>query len=146
MIIPDANLLLYAYDSNSQFNEIASKWWSDRLSGTETVGLCEVVIYGFIRIGTSTRAFANPLTIVEASEIVASWLEVAHVEILSGEQADVKRAIALLHEAGSGGNLTTDAQIAALALKHSAVVHTADTDFARFSGVAWYNPIIGKSS
>ena len=39
-------------------------------------------------------------------------------------------------------NLTTDAQLAAVSLRHRAVVHTADTDFARFPNVRWHNPIL----
>lgn len=146
MIVPDANLLLYAYDASSQFNRITADWWANCLNGSETVGLCEVVLYSFIRIGTNARAFVNPLTIEEASEIVSSWLELPHLEILSGERADVQSALGLLRSAGTGGNLTSDAQIASLALKHSAVVHTADSDFSRFVNCAWYNPITDKRS
>jgi hypothetical protein len=47
-----------------------------------------------------------------------------------------------LEAARSGANLTTDAQIAALASRHRATVHTADTDFGRFPGVRWLNPLL----
>ena len=49
----------------------------------------------------------------------------------------------LLKEADTGGNLTTDTQIASLSQKYRAIVHTADTDFVRFPSVQWYNPILG---
>jgi predicted nucleic acid-binding protein len=39
--------------------------------------------------------------------------------------------------------LVTDAQLAAFALEYRATVHTADTDFQRFPGVSWSNPITG---
>ena len=55
---------------------------------------------------------------------------------------DIDQALDLLQRAGTGGNLTTDAQIAAVALRHRAVVHTADTDFARFPEVSWENPLL----
>jgi predicted nucleic acid-binding protein len=51
--------------------------------------------------------------------------------------------LALLRAAGSGGTLTTDALVAAVALRHGAVVHTADSDFARFPKVRWHNPLRG---
>ena len=40
-----------------------------------------------------------------------------------------------------------DTQIAAMALEHDAVVHTADADFLRFIGLRWFNPItqVGSS-
>jgi toxin-antitoxin system PIN domain toxin len=146
MIVPDANLLLYAYDSDSPFNKVAKVWWSDCLSGNETIGLCEVVLYSFIRIGTNSKAFAKPFSIEEASSIALSWLAVPSTEVIAGEATDVERALALLQNAGTGGNLTTDAQIASLSLKYQAIVHTADTDFMRFPNVDWYNPILDQGS
>ena len=41
-----------------------------------------------------------------------------------------------------GGNLTTDAHLAALAIEHDLEVCTTDTDFARFPGLRWKNPLI----
>jgi uncharacterized protein len=51
--------------------------------------------------------------------------------------------LALLRSAGTGGNLTTDAQVAAIALRLRAVVHTTDTDYARFRDLRWQNPLTG---
>ena len=44
MIIPDANLLLYAYDEASPFHARARSWWSECISGPEPVGLVAVVL------------------------------------------------------------------------------------------------------
>ena len=142
MIIPDASLLLYAYDEASPFHGKAARWWSDLLSGSEPIGLVPAVLFAFIRVGTSPRVFENPLSIAEASHHVRTWLDVPVVELLDIEKADVGQALAWLTDAGAGGNLTTDAQIAAIARRHQAVVHTADTDFARFPGVRWKNPLL----
>ena len=48
MIIPDVNLLLYAYDAASPFHGRATSWWQACLRGTEPVGLAHVVMFGFI--------------------------------------------------------------------------------------------------
>ena len=144
MIVPDANLLLYAYDSASPFHERAAGWWRDCLSGTETVGLCGVVLFAFLRLGTSRRVFVNPMTVGEAAERVRSWLDRSVTDFLATQEADVGRALEWLEAAGSGGHLTTDAHIAAIASRHRATVHTADTDFQRFSGVRWWNPLTRK--
>ncbi len=88
MIIPDANLLLCAYNSDSPFFKIAANWWEDCLSGDETVGLCAIVLSSFIRVGTNTKAFAKPLSIEEATDHVRSWLEVPITEFISGEIDD----------------------------------------------------------
>ncbi|MDA1085791.1 MAG: PIN domain-containing protein [Verrucomicrobia bacterium] len=142
MIIPDANLLLYAYDEASPFHPRAKQWWSASLAGAEPVGLVAVVLFAFIRIGTSGKVFENPLTITEAAGHVRSWLQTPMAELLSVSRSDVEQALEWLSEAGVGGNLTTDAQIAAVAKRCRAEVHSADTDFMRFRGVRWKNPLL----
>ena len=142
MIVPDANLLLYAYDSASPFHEKAVEWWSGCLSGSEPVGLCGVVVFSFLRVGTSRRAFLHPMAIGEAAGHVRSWLQRSVTDLLVLEETDVQRAMEWLEAQGSGANLTTDAQIAAIAARYRATVHTADTDFQRFRGVRWKNPLL----
>ncbi len=140
MIIPDANLLLYAYDQTNPFHKRAKDWWEGLLRGSEEVGLCPCVLFAFIRIGTNPRAFERPLRIDEAIGFVDQWTAVNCVSVLHFTAEDVDCAMRLLHRAGAGGNLTTDAQIAASALRFKATVDTADTDFARF-GIDWRNPL-----
>ena len=142
MIIPDANLLLYAYDEASPFHAPAREWWRGCLSGSEPVGLVAVVLFAFVRIGTSPKIFENPFTIDEATRHVQAWLQVPTTELLAVVRSDVDQALTWLSAAGSGGNLTTDAQIAAVAKRCRAQVHTADTDFARFPGARWTNPLL----
>ena len=142
MIIPDANLLLYAYDEASPFHTRAKSWWSECLSGTEPVGLVAVVLFAFIRIGTNPKIFELPLSVAEATRHVQEWIDAPPTEFLSVAQEDVNQALAWLTEEGAGGNLTTDAQIAAVAKRHRAHVHTADTDFSRFRDVRWKNPLL----
>jgi toxin-antitoxin system PIN domain toxin len=141
MIIPDANLLLYAYDSSSPFHERAANWWSQCLSGSEPVGLCGVVLSAFVRISTSRRAFESPMAIAEAAGHVRSWLQRSVTELLVLEESDLLRAMEFLEAQGSGATLTTDAQIAAVAVRCRATVHTADTDFQRFPRLRWANPL-----
>ncbi|MEN8114896.1 MAG: hypothetical protein ABFS21_10980 [Actinomycetota bacterium] len=47
----------------------------------------------------------------------------------------------LLTPIGVAGDLTSDAHVAALAVEHGATLHSADTDFARFPGLRWHNPL-----
>jgi toxin-antitoxin system PIN domain toxin len=143
MILPDANLLLYAYDAASPFHSKAAAWWSAALSGDEPVGFCPSVVFAFVRIGTNPRAFAKPLTIKEAAARVEEWLAQPVTHVFDTDADDVRQALALLLGFGAAGDLTTDAQLAALALRHRAVVHTADIDFARFPRVRWHNPLTG---
>jgi hypothetical protein len=144
MIVPDANLLLYAYDKSSVFHERAQAWLSDCLSGREPVGFTHPTIFAFLRVATTARAFAAPLTLAEAEEHVESWLARRVSQVLQPQASYVSDVVTLLTEAGgTGGNLVTDAQIAALAQAYRAVVHTADRDFLRFADVRCLFPLDG---
>ena len=46
-----------------------------------------------------------------------------------------------LAAAGVGANLVTDAHVAAVAMEYQAEVHSNDTDFGRFPGLRWRNPL-----
>lgn len=142
MIVPDANLLLYATDEASPFFKPAHDWWSGCLNGSEAVGLCHAVIFAFLRISTNPRIFEAPLRLEQASGIIETWLERRVTRLLLPDERHHERVIELLTRAGAAaGNLVTDAQIAALALAHRADVHTADQDFRRFSGVRCHFPL-----
>ena len=116
------------------------------MTGTEPVGLPPVVVFGFMRVGTNARAFTHPMTAAEAARHVRSWLDQPIVQLLDAAPGHVEQVLQLLEGVGAAGNLVTDAQIAALALDHGAVVHTSDADFVRFAGVRWFNPITGAGS
>lgn len=144
MIVPDANLLLYACDSESTFFEPARRWWTGCLNGTESVGLCHAVIFAFARVATNPRIYARPLTLETANRVISRWFEREVTRILLPDENHHIQVMRLLADAGgAGGNLVTDAQIAAIALAHGAVVHTADQDFRRFPGVSCEYPLQG---
>jgi uncharacterized protein len=142
VIVPDANLLLYAYDADSPFHEAARSWWQACLSGRETVGLTHPALFAFLRVSTNARVYEKPMTLAESAEHIRSWLARRVSQALQAPADHVQQVIGLLESAGAAaGNLVTDAQIAALALSHRAVVHTADRDFLRFRGVRCHFPL-----
>jgi toxin-antitoxin system PIN domain toxin len=141
MILPDANLLLYAYDESSPFHPKAAAWCERIMSSPSPVILVPVVVFAFVRIATNPRVFSDPLSVAETSAHVRSWLSRKQVRLHEMLPEDVESALSLLVSAGTAGNLTTDAQIAAIALRLDAEVHTADLDFGRFAGVRFSNPL-----
>ncbi len=141
MIIPDINLLLYAHDAGSPFHTKSAGWWRSCLSGTESVGLLHVVVFGFVRVATNNRAFLHPMTPEEAARLVRSWLDQPPVQVVEPGPNHLRQTLRLLESLGTAGNLTSDAQMAALAMEHDAVLHTADADFSRFQGLKWFNPL-----
>ncbi len=142
MIVPDANLLLYAYDQASPFHDRARDWWDACLSGREPVGLTHPAMFAFLRIATNARAFTNPMTLDEAAEHVLSWVSRRVSQILQPPSDHATEVIALLKAGGgTAGNLVTDAQVAALAQTYRAVIHTADRDFLRFPSIRCHFPL-----
>jgi toxin-antitoxin system PIN domain toxin len=144
MILPDINLLLYAHNQDSLLHKKSVIWWDDCLSNTKPVVLCAPVLFGFLRISTNGRIFRAPLTIEEASALTATWLHQPVVQFAETTRRDFQMALTLLDDAGAGGELTTDAEIAAISLRLGATIHTNDTDFARFPSVRWINPLAVK--
>jgi toxin-antitoxin system PIN domain toxin len=141
MIIPDVNLLIYAYDRRSGFHDRAVEWWEKSLSGAEAVGLPWVASLGFLRLITNARVFENPMPVRMATGVVQSWLGRPQVQVLQAGSTHADILLRLLDELGTAANLTTDAHLAALAIEYRAILHTADTDFARFPGLRWKNPL-----
>ena len=87
---------------------------------------------GGARAGRGATAFGNPFTATEASAEVRRWLNRSAATVIDADSTDLDRALALLESTGAGGGLAPDALIAALGIRHRAVIHTADADFAGF--------------
>lgn len=139
----DANILLYSIDRSSRFHGPCAAWLSDAFSGSRRVGLPWQTIGAFLRISTHPRVFARPLSPDQAWAIIEGWLNapVCWVPEASGNTARILGE--LVGQLELRGNLITDAQLAALAIEHGVAVVSADTDFARFPGLRWINPLIG---
>jgi toxin-antitoxin system PIN domain toxin len=141
LIAPDANLLIYAHHPTSPFHKRAKVWLEDALSGSETVGIPTVSIYGFLRFITNPAFQSRPLTFASASAVVASWISIPNTHILHPGD----RHWEILRDIGTKvrirGGLVTDAVLAATAIEYGAIVHTNDRDFARFPGLRWHNPL-----
>lgn len=142
MIIPDINLLVYAYNADAPYHQEAKDWWENLLNDrTALVGLPWAVSIGFIRIMTSPKILITPLYPQEAVHFVQSWILRTNVEVVIPGDRHLTIFMDLTKELGTAGTLTTDVHIAALAIEYQAVVHSNDSDFARFSGLHWKNPL-----
>jgi uncharacterized protein len=141
VIIPDINLLIHAYNSESRVHGSARAWWEGLLNGSQPVGLAWVTMLGFIRIATHRQILARPLPTAAACSRVRAWLAQPCVAIPEPGSRHADIIFGLLEELGTAGNLTTDAHLAALCIEHQAELHSTDADFARFPGLRWRNPI-----
>lgn len=141
MIVVDVNMLLYAEINAYPTHPPARRWWEDLLNGDQAVGLASVVLFGFLRISTNRKVFESPLAIDDAIDRVRRWFQQPCVTYLPTEARHLEIAFSLLERLGTAGNITTDVQIAAHALEHRGEVHSNDSDFGRFEGLRWVNPL-----
>ena len=142
LILPDINLLIYAHNSGDPRYAPAKRWLTELLDGDEHTGFCWETICGFIRLSTSAQVVTAPLTLSEAFMVVRVWLEAPN-SILLGKTS---RHLAVLETTASGADATgarfSDAVLAAIVIEHNAVLATLDSDFRRFDGLKWVNPLV----
>jgi toxin-antitoxin system PIN domain toxin len=143
MIVPDTNLLIYAYDTTSPHHRKARKWWESALSGSEPVGIPWIVVLAFTRLMSHPTICINPMSITQVRQQVDQWLVQPNIRLLSPTEGTMAEFYDLLEKVGLGGNLSTDALIAAHAMEHGAIVYTNDLDFQRFVGLRWKDPLRG---
>ena len=141
MITIDANVLLYAYNKDSEFYAAASGWLESYLDGPRPLGLSWHILTAFLRISTNPRLFLVPQTADEASNIVSELLMHPNVHVLLPTAYHWKVFRSLIREGQVTGPLVMDAHLAALAVEHDARLATTDRDFARFPRLDFFNPL-----
>ena len=140
MILPDVNILVHAHNADSAVHEAARTWWDRCLAGNEGVGLAWATLLGFIRITTNRRIVRRPLAVRDVLDRIEAWLDLPQVHMAQPSEGHFALLRQALERLGVGGNLTTDAHLAALAMERGYVLYSTDADFARFSGLRWVNP------
>lgn len=140
MNLVDANVLLYAVNESEPRHGEANRWLDDALNGPDTVAFAWVALLAFVRLSTRVGLFPEPLPVEGAIATVKSWLARPNAVIVEPTARHVDVLTGLLVALGTGGNLVTDAHLAALSIEHRCTVITYDADFGRFAGVRWAPP------
>jgi uncharacterized protein len=130
--LPDTNVLLAAVNADARGHDVARAWLTDSLSGVEPTGFAWLALLGFIRIATKPALFAHPLTAAQALDFVEEWLARPNATVLHPGARHATLLRQLLASAGTAGNLTSDAHLAAIAIEHGATLASFDADFHRF--------------
>jgi hypothetical protein len=141
MKIVDVNVLLYVVNRDALQHEKALKWWEAAIAQQEAIGIPWHSLLGFLRIVTLPRLTPRPMTVIEATQKVATWLDLPNVVILQESESHWTVFRQLLEELGTAGNLTNDLHLAALAISQGATLVSCDSDFARIRHLRWENPL-----
>ena len=141
MIILDVNILLYAYDPNSEKHQDARAWIEQVFSERTLVGIPWQTAHAFLRIVTNPKLTVRRVTTEEAAGIVDGWVAQPNVRFLAPGDEHWDHLRRMIIDGQAWGPLVSDTQLAALTFEHGGELCTTDRDFARFPGLRWRNPL-----
>lgn len=140
MILPDVNVLVYAFEESS-LNHEAYRDWLDKVTSNETYALANIVLSGFIRIMTHPRILDNPAPLVDAFAFCKKLRERPNCVIVHPGSNHFALFEACCEQINARANDVTDAYLAALAIEHDCEFVTADKGFKRFPSLRWRHPL-----
>ena len=141
MIVPDVNVLVYAFRADSPRHDEYREWLHERLRSREAFGMSELVMSGALRVLTHPRIFSPPTPVARALEFFEALRSQPNLVIVRPGERHWEIFTELCRSAGAKGNLVADAYHAALAIEQGAEWATTDRDYARFSGLRWFHPL-----
>jgi len=140
MILPDVNVLLYAFRSDSPHHAQYRDWLGSVVNGEMAYGMSPQVLASLVRVATHPRVFARPSRLEAALAFSAILLEQPHCQIVQPGPRHWRIFCDLCRRAQVSGNLVQGAWFAALAIESGCEWITADRDYARFEGLRWRTP------
>ena len=140
MILPDVNVLLYAFRKDVPQHAICKPWLKRVVGGEAAYAISRLALSALVRISTGRRAYAVPSTLDEAFGFCEKLVAQPNCRIV--EPGEGHRSIfeRLCRETDTRGPRVTDAWFAALAIEHGCEWVTMDRDYARFPGLQWSAP------
>jgi toxin-antitoxin system PIN domain toxin len=142
VILVDANILIYAHVGSVPQHQLAKSWLDEKLNGTAQVALPWASLTAFLRIVTNARVFERPEPMADAWRQVLGWLSCEATWTPQPTERHADFLGELLALPGVHANLVPDAHLAALAVEHGLMLCSTDSDFARFPGLRWSNPLV----
>ncbi len=131
----DTNVLLHATNSAAPQHALASRSLGGAFADAQGVGFAWLALIGFVRLSTRTGILARPLNAEQALAVVHGWLAHPSAQVVQPTSRHAALLGRLLLGAGTAGNLTNDAHLAAVAIEHGVTLVSFDKDFERFAGL-----------
>jgi len=137
LILPDVNVLLYAFRSDVEHHAEHRSWLEDVINGEMAYGISPQVLANVIRVTTHPRIFARPSQLTDVLAFASVLVDQPHCQIVQPGPRHWSIFTALCRSANAYGNLVQDAWLAALAIESGCEWITNDRDYARFDGLQW---------
>ncbi len=142
MILPDVNVLIYAFRKEVPQYPICRTWLDGVVLGDERFGLSRLALSAVVRITTNWRAYVNPSSFDDAFGFCEDLLGQPHCQIVEPGERHWEIFKRLCIETDTRGPRVTDAWYAALAIEWGCEWITLDRDYARFPGLRWQAPAV----
>jgi uncharacterized protein len=140
VILPDVNVLLYAFRPDAENHAAYRSWLEEVINSEKAYGMSPQVVASVIRIATHPRVFARPDPLADVLAFATVLLDQPHCQIIEPGPRHWDIFTKLCRSANAYGNLVPDAWLAALAIESGCEWITNDRDFARFAGLQWRVP------
>jgi toxin-antitoxin system PIN domain toxin len=140
VILPDVNVLIYAFRADSPRHSVCKPWLDAIVGGDAQFGLSPLALSAVARIATNPRIFRQPSSVEEAFAFCNNLLGQPHCEQVRPGPRHWAIFTRVCVEAGISGPRVSGAWFAALAIEHGCAWITFDRDYARFPGLEWREP------
>jgi len=140
VILPDVNVLIYAFRSDSAEHQKCRRWLETLINGPESYGVSPQTLCSLIRICTHHRIYAKPSRLEDAIAFSRTLLEQPNATVVQPGERHWSIFQTLCWETDCGGNMVQDAWFAALAIEWGCEWVTVDRDYARFRNLRWRPP------
>jgi toxin-antitoxin system PIN domain toxin len=146
VILPDVNVLVYAYRREAPNHAAYASWLAAVVAGQDEFALADQCLTGILRIVTNPRIFADPAPTGDALRFVERLRAARRGRPVAATSSTWELLAAnVSQDQGIRGNLVPDAYLAALAVSHGCKLATADRGFARFPDLQFFDPAVAPS-
>lgn len=140
MILPDVNVLVYAFRPDAADHSRYRRWLQTVVASEEPYGMSPQVLAAVVRICTHLGIFKTPTPLAEALLFSSTLLAQRHCCTVTPGARHWSIFERLCKDSAAKGNLIQDAWFAALAVESGSEWITVDRDYARFEGLRWRPP------
>ncbi|MGV8840307.1 MAG: TA system VapC family ribonuclease toxin [Bauldia sp.] len=140
MMLPDVNVLIFAFREETSQHEICRRWLQSVVEGDSQFAVSTLALSALVRVTTNGRSYPRASSIESALGFCDDVLALPNCQVVEPGDRHWGIFSRLCVEAGIRGPMVTDAWYAALAIEWGCEWITLDRDFARFPGLRWRTP------
>ena len=135
MILPDVNVLIYAFRTDSEEHKQYRGWLESVINGPAACGIAPHVLASLVRITTHPKICARPSSRADVFAFCRTLLEQPNATITTPGERHWAIFEDLCKKTKANGNLAQDAWFATLAIESGSEWIRTDRDYARLRSI-----------